>query len=176
MADHNSDGQFGFTVSHTTRSPRPGEINGMHYHFVSQEEMERAIRRDDQFLEHAKVHGNFYGTSWKALRDVQKQGRRCLLDIDVQGVQALKKQNVCTGSQWQPRFVFIAPPSLELLAERLSSRGTEDEASLRRRTAMAKTELDYGLQEGNFDAIIINDDLDKACHEFAQTVQNLYAM
>ncbi|KAI2504691.1 guanylate kinase-like protein [Fragilaria crotonensis] len=147
MADH--DRSFGFTVSHTTRNPRPGEIDGIHYHFVSRDEMEKDIRRQNLFLEHAEVHGNLYGTSWKALHDVQNQGRRCLLDIDVQGVQALKKQTVYSGSEWQPRFVFIAPPSMELLAKRLSLRGTEDEASLRRRTAMAKTEMDYGLQEGN---------------------------
>ena len=174
MADN--DRHFGFTVSHTTRSPRPGEIDGTHYHFVSKDEMEAAIRRENLFLEHARVHGNVYGTSWKALRDVQRQGRRCLLDIDVQGVQALKKQNVYSESQWQPRFVFIAPPSLDLLAERLFLRGTEDEASLLRRTAMAKTELDFGLQEGNFDAIIINDDLDTACREFTKTVNAMYAM
>ncbi|KAI2497392.1 guanylate kinase-like protein [Fragilaria crotonensis] len=174
MADH--DRSFGFTVSHTTRNPRPGEIDGIHYHFVSRDEMEKDIRRQNLFLEHAEVHGNLYGTSWKALHDVQNQGRRCLLDIDVQGVQALKKQTVYSGSEWQPRFVFIAPPSMELLAKRLSLRGTEDEASLRRRTAMAKTEMDYGLQEGNFDAIIVNDDLDTACREFAKTVKALYAM
>jgi guanylate kinase len=175
MNDFGGRHRFGFTVSHTTRAPRPGEVDGIHYHFVTREEMESAIQ-SNLFLEHARVHGNLYGTSWKSLRDVQEQDKRCLLDIDMQGVQALKKQTACSGANWKPRYIFIAPPSLDRLLERLSSRGTEDELSLKRRTAMAQTEVDYGMQKGNFDGIIINDDLDKACREFTLLVKDLYSI
>jgi guanylate kinase len=169
---------FGFTVSHTTRSPRPGEVDGMHYHFTTHEEMEEAIGQQNAFLEHAHVHGNMYGTSWQSLRDVQQNGKRCLLDIDVQGVQALKQQGLSMRNQanWKPRYVFIAPPSLPILLDRLSSRGTEDEASLQRRTANAQAEVEYGLKKGNFDAIVVNDDLDEACREFTRVVKELYSI
>ena len=176
MTELGGQHHFGFTVSHTTRAPRPGEVDGVHYHYVSRDDVEAAMIDQNLFLEHANVHGNLYGTSWQSLRDVQAQDKRCLLDIDVQGVQALKKQQAYSGQNWKPRYIFIAPPSLDLLLERLSSRGTEDEASLQRRTAMAQTEIDYGLQEGNFDGIIINDDLDTACREFAKVVKELYSI
>ena len=175
MSEYGGRHHFGFTVSHTTRAPRPGEVDGIHYHFVTREEMESAVQAN-LFLEHAVVHGNLYGTSWKSLRDVQEQDKRCLLDIDVQGVQALKKQTVYSGANWKPRYIFVAPPSLDILLERLASRGTEDELSLKRRTAMAQTEVEYGLQKGNFDGIIINDDLDNACREFTQLVKDLYSI
>ena len=115
-------------------------------------------------------------TTCPVCHDVQEQDKRCLLDIDVQGVQALKKQTVCSGANWKPRYIFVAPPSLDILLERLASRGTEDELSLKRRTAMAQTEVEYGLQKGNFDGIIINDDLDNACREFTQLVKDLYSI
>ena len=175
MKEFGGQHHFGFTVSHTTRAPRPGEVDGIHYHFVTRDEMELAIQKD-VFLEHARVHGNVYGTSWKSLRDVQEQGKRCLLDIDMQGVQALKKQTVYSGANWKPKYIFIAPPSLDMLLERLSSRGTEDELSLKRRTAMAQTEVEYGMQKGNFDGIITNDDLDKACREFTLLVKDMYSI
>lgn len=173
MKDLGGNHHFGFTVSHTTRSPRPGEVDGEHYHFTTHEEMEKGIK-EAAFLEHAHVHGNMYGTSWQSLRDVQNQGKRCLLDIDVQGVRALKEQ--VQLANWKPRYVFIAPPSLPILLDRLSSRGTEDEASLQRRTSNAKAEVEYGLQEGNFDAIVVNDSLDDACRQFSKVVKELYSI
>jgi guanylate kinase len=164
---------FGFTVSHTTRQPRPGEKNGIHYHFTTHHIMERHIE-NGRFLEHAKVHGHLYGTSWDALEDVQvNQKKKCLLDIDVQGVQTLKQLNLA-ADKWQPRYVFIAPPSLPVLLERLSSRGTESEESIRIRSSKAKEEVDYGTKEGVFDAIVVNDDLDESCREFAEVVRGLY--
>jgi len=170
MEELNGKEQFQFSVSHTTRSPRPGEIDGIHYHFVNLEMMKQGITQG-KFLEHAEVHGNYYGTSWQSLRDVQNAGKRCLLDIDVQGVKNIKRMESDT---MKPRYVFISPPSLEVLQERLVGRGTESTESIARRTANARTEMNYGLEIGNFDVVVVNNDLDQACWEFATVVREMY--
>jgi guanylate kinase len=162
--------RFDFTVSHTTRQPRPEEVDGIHYHFVSVDVMERFIM-EDCFLEHAEVHGNYYGTSWTALKDVEKGGKKALLDIDVQGVKKFKSSHSPT---LQPKYLFIAPPSYEILECRLKERGTESAESLRRRTENARAELEYGMQEGNFDFVVVNDELERACEEFAAVIDQLY--
>lgn len=164
---------FGFSVSHTTRDPRPGEINGVHYHFTSKPLMQ-SLLDEDYFLESAEVHGNLYGTSWQALHDLQQSGKKCLLDIDVQGVQRLKK--LPSRENWKPRYIFIAPPSAEILEERLRGRGTESEESLRRRISNARSEIEYGLEAGNFDAIVYNDDLEKAVEDFRIAVLKMYEL
>jgi guanylate kinase len=164
---------FGFSVSHTTRDPRPGEINGIHYHFTSKPLMQSLLGQD-YFLESAEVHGNIYGTSWQALYDVQKAGKKCLLDIDVQGVQRLK--TIPSRESWRPCYIFIAPPSPEILESRLRGRATESEENLRRRIRNARDEIEYGLEAGNFDAIVYNDDLKKAVEDFRIAVQKLYGM
>ena len=139
----------------------------------------KQLIEDGAFLEHAEVHGNLYGTSWDALRQVQSLGLRCLLDIDVQGVRRIKSlQNQSSQvSKWfNPKYIFIAPPSLDLLEQRLIGRGTEDNESLIRRTQNAREEVEYGLQRGNFDYVLVNDDLDKACVEFEAVVKAMYGL
>lgn len=155
---------FGFSVSHTTRSPRSGEEHGKHYYFVAWEEMEKAIS-NQEFIEHAKYSGNLYGTSKKAVKDVLSNGKICILDIDLQGVKQVKKTDL------QAQYIFIRPPSLEHLRERLLGRGTETEESLKRRLDTAKEEMVYGEQESNFDRVIINDDLDRAYQELREFIQ-----
>jgi guanylate kinase len=176
--------QFGFTTSHTTRLPRPGEIHAVHYNFVTANEMQQLIQTGT-FLEHAVVHGSFYGTSWDSLWQVQHQGLRCLLDIDVQGVKRIKalqqqqqkQQQSSEENKWfSPKYIFIAPPSLDLLEQRLIARGTEDAESLAQRTQNAREEVEYGLQQGNFDYVLVNDDLDKACSEFEAVVKAMYGL
>jgi guanylate kinase len=171
---------FAFTVSHTTRQPRPGETNGSHYHFVSQQEMSRLIQ-EEAFLEHAEVHGNFYGTSWaslKAIHDDKSKKRRALLDIDVNGVRSLKALEYSLihhdNMLLQPKYIFIAPPDLETLKQRLEARGTEDVESLQRRTANAAVELEYGLSQRNFDAIVYNHEIEQAVKDFSKVVHKLY--
>ena len=115
---------FGFSVSHTTRQPRPGEQDGKDYHYVSRELMTDLIQQG-QFIENAQFSGNMYGTSKTAVEDVLTKGRICILDIDVQGVKAVKETDLT------PMYVFIKPPSLEVLEKRLRDRGTETEESLR---------------------------------------------
>jgi guanylate kinase len=170
MEEYGGKDRFGFTVSHTTRSPRPGEVGGIHYHFSSHAAMRLEIDAG-LFLEHAEVHGNLYGTSWSSMRNVQTSGKRCLLDIDVQGVRRLKALQSPT---LMPTYIFIAPPSLDALEKRLADLGTESAESLARRTENARMEMEYGLEEGNFDFIVVNDDLDEATLKFSSVIAQIY--
>lgn len=138
--------KFGFSVSHTTRGPRPGEVDGRDYHFTDLETMQRGVAAG-QFIEHAMVHGNMYGTSQQAVEAVQKEGRICLLDIDVQGAQSVHEQNKFVGT----RFVFLLPPSLEELERRLRGRGTETEERVRTRLGNAKREIEVSERAEFFD-------------------------
>lgn len=147
---------FAFSVSHTTRKPRPGEENGKDYHFVSRDEILAGIDNGD-FLEYAEFSGNYYGTSKKAVETVLSSGRICALDVDIQGVKNLKKTDL------NPVYLFIKPPSLETLEKRLRERGTETEDSLNKRLDTAKYELEFEKNEKNaFDHVIVNDNLDVA--------------
>ena len=152
--------QFGFSVSHTTRDPRPGEEHGVHYNFTDVASM-RAEIEAGQFIEFAEVHKNLYGTSKAAVSSVAEQGRVCILDIDTQGVVKVKAADLAP----RPRYLFIAPPSFEVLEARLRERGTEDEAAIRTRTENARKEMAYGEGEGNFDHTVVNDDLETAYAE-----------
>ncbi|KAJ8920001.1 hypothetical protein NQ315_006531 [Exocentrus adspersus] len=150
--------KFGFSVSHTTRQPRPGEEHGKHYHFVEAEDMKRAID-EGHFIEHAVFSGNRYGTSKAAVKTIAGQGKVCVLDIDVQGVKQVKNTDL------NPWSVFVKPPSLDSLRQRLTDRKTETEESLRKRLSIAEEEIRYGTTPGNFDIVIVNDDLERAYGE-----------
>lgn len=156
-------GTFGFSVSHTTRQPRPGEVNGVHYHYVTREEMEQAIA-NDEFIESASFGGNMYGTSKAAVREVQDKGQVCVLDIEMEGVKQIKKSNL------NPILVFNNPPSVDELKRRLLLRNTETEESLQKRLDAAQKEIDFGTTPGNFDIIILNDKIDEAYAEFKEFV------
>ncbi|ANZ76078.1 BA75_02102T0 [Komagataella pastoris] len=150
--------KYGFSVSNTTRSPRPGEENGVHYNFCSADEFESLIK-ENAFIEWARFSGNYYGTTIKAVDDVsRKLGKTCILDIDMQGVKSVKSTNL------NARFLFLAPPSIEELEKRLVNRGTETEESIRKRLDAAKAELEYA-ETGAHDKVIVNDDLEKAYQE-----------
>ena len=152
---------FGFCVSHTTRQPRPGERDGIEYHFVTKEMFNKLVA-DGAFLEYATFSGNNYGTSRAAVETVKQEGKICILDIDVQGVKNIKRTDL------NPDYVFIKPPSRAALEERLRARRTENEESLAKRLAAAASEMDYGETEGNFDLIIVNDDLERAYADLRQ--------
>ncbi|CDH57082.1 predicted protein [Lichtheimia corymbifera JMRC:FSU:9682] len=154
---------FGFSVSHTTRAPRAGEVNGKDYHFVAKDVMEREVA-DGKFIESATFSGNMYGTSVKAVEDVVETGKVCMLDIDMQGVQAVKKTNL------NPRYICIRPPSLEILEQRLRGRGTEKEEGVLARLEAATRELEYAEQPGVFDRIIVNDDLEAAYKSLKEAI------
>ncbi|XP_060772547.1 guanylate kinase isoform X3 [Neoarius graeffei] len=130
------DGVFGFSVSHTTRKPRPGEENGKDYHYVSREDMQAGIAKGD-FIESAEFSGNMYGTSKAAVQAVQAQNLICILDIDMQGVKSIKRTNL------NPIYVSIQPPTMDVLEKRLRARQTESEDSLRKRLQAALMEMEF---------------------------------
>ncbi|KAI9489446.1 guanylate kinase [Zychaea mexicana] len=146
---------FGFSISHTTRKPRPGESNGKDYHFVAKERMEAEIAAG-KFIESATFSGNMYGTSIKAVEDVVESGKVCMLDIDMQGVKLVKQ------TQLNPRYIFVRPPSLEVLEQRLRGRGTETEEAVKARLEASKREWEYGETPGAYDRVVVNDDLETA--------------
>lgn len=142
-----------FSVSHTTRAPRPGEQEGVDYFFIDKDTF-TDMRQQDLFLEWAEVHGNLYGTSSRAVADVTEQGLDLILDIDVQGARQVRKKLGAKGV-----FIFIAPPSLEELASRLAGRSTETEAVIATRLQNAKQEMKSITQ---YDYIIVNDTIAEA--------------
>eukprot|EP01133_Synstelium_polycarpum_P007049 gene7049-8198_t len=149
------EGCFGFSVSHTTRKPRAGEVDGVHYHFTTIAEIEKEIA-EGLFVEHANVHGNYYGTSKRALEAVAKEGKICIVEIDVQGCESVKKAGI------PAQFIFIAPPSYEDLEARLRGRGTESEESIQKRLANARWEMSFQDRPGFFDHVVVNDKLETA--------------
>jgi guanylate kinase len=150
------------SVSHTTRDPRPGEVNGQHYHFVSKTQFQQAIT-EHAFYEHAEVFGNYYGTSEIAIDQQLAQGIDVFLDIDWQGAQQvrMKKPEVTT--------IFISPPSKQELENRLRGRGQDSEEVIHSRMAQAQAECSH-YQE--FDYIIINDDFEQAKIDLTTIVNN----
>ena len=142
----------------TTRSPRNGEVDGREYHFVNKESF-LGLKEAGKFIESAEFSSNYYGTSFDAVSSVRENGKCCILDIELQGVRAIKKD----GAQLEARFVFIRPPTFESLRERLLGRATECEDSVIARLETAKKDLEY--VEANpeiFDTIITNDNIDQS--------------
>lgn len=156
--------KFGFSVSHTTRSPRLGEINGKDYNFVTRESFQSLITSNG-FIEHAQFGSNLYGTSVAAIKSVAEQGRICILDIEMEGVKQVKRREDLNA-----RFVFLAPPSMEELERRLRGRNTETEESLQQRLAQARNELAFSQTPGAHDKIVVNDDLDRAYGELKEFI------
>ncbi|WP_341855341.1 guanylate kinase [Brachybacterium sp. GPGPB12] len=147
------------SVSATTRAPRPGEVDGVHYHFMGEEEFSRLIE-DGQMLEWAVVHGrNKYGTPRGPVEEKVAEGRPVPLEIDLAGARQVRE------SLPEARFVFLAPPDWDTLVRRLVGRGTEDEEERERRLATARVEL---AAEDEFDVTIVNDSVDRAADELAR--------
>lgn len=148
------------SLSTTTRLPRPGEVEGKDYRFIALEEF-IAEREQGNFLEHAEVHGNFYGTSRAWIEGQMKAGHDVILEIDWQGAQQIRQ--MIPEVQW----IFIFPPSFEALEERLRKRGQDDEATIQRRLAAAHLELQHAHEA---DFIVINDDFERALIDLRQVV------
>ena len=143
---------FGYSVSCTTRAPRPGEEDGKDYHFLTETRF-LALRDEGYFAEWATVHGNYYGTPLTPTLEMLHKGRDVIFDVDVQGAAQLRL------TMPQGIYVFILPPSLAVLEERLRSRGSENEDSIQRRLNNAAYEL---RQAHWFDSWVVNDHLDTA--------------
>jgi guanylate kinase len=153
-----------FSVSATTRSPRKGEINNVHYHFISLEQFQNHIK-NHEFLEWEEVYeGTFYGTLKSETYQLLNQGKHVLFEVDVKGALAIKNY-----FQERALSIFIQPPSLEELKKRLIERGTETETTLQQRLKKAESEI---LQAHLFDKIIVNYELDKACQETEKTLKD----
>ncbi|WP_062293317.1 guanylate kinase [Demequina phytophila] len=149
------------SVSATTRDPRPGEVDGVHYHFITREDFDRRIAAGE-FLEHATVHGqNSYGTLRGPVDERLAQGESVLLEIDLQGARQVKQ------AMPDAHFVFLAPPSWEELVDRLVGRGTEGEEERGRRLATARQEL---AAVDEFDQVIVNDTVERAARELLSIV------
>ncbi len=142
----------GYAVSATTRAPREGEVNGVHYHFLTREEFEKKIA-EKEVLEYTEYCGNYYGTLRKSVDDLISSGKDAILKIEVEGAMNIRRMfpEAC--------LVFILPPSWEVLEERLRGRGTESEETIAARSRQARTEVTFAE---NYDYLIVNDKLDEA--------------
>ncbi len=141
-----------YSVSATTRAPREGEVNGVHYHFLTREQFVQMIK-DDAVLEYTEYCGNYYGTPRKAVEDMLAEGKDVILKIEVEGAMNIKRLFP------DSKLVFILPPSLAELERRLRKRGTETEEKIIERTAQAKNELEFAK---DYDYLIVNGELEKA--------------
>jgi len=149
-----------FSVSYTTRKPRPGEVNGKDYFFVDRKTFEKMVEEGD-FLEWAEVYGNLYGTSKTQVLKALHEGKDVLLDIDTQGALQVKKNFP------EAVLIFILPPSLKELERRLRSRGTDDEETIEKRLKIARKEIERAPL---YDYIVINDFLEKAFKQLKSIV------
>ncbi|MEA1953383.1 MAG: guanylate kinase [Campylobacterota bacterium] len=151
-------GEYYFSISTTTRNPRAGEEDAKDYFFVSKESFEEDIKAGN-FLEYAQVHGNYYGTSLKPVREALDAGKLVIFDIDIQGHRLVraKMNNITTSA-------FITPPTLNELEKRLRARCTDQESIIKQRIENAKIEI---CAVGEYDFTIINDTVDEAAKEFA---------
>jgi guanylate kinase len=156
-----ADAAVQLSVSHTTRSPRAGEVNGQHYHFIDRAQFEQMIAQQD-FLEHAEVYGNYYGTSLRWIQAQQAQGRDILLEIDWQGAAQVR--------QLLPDAIgiFILPPSIEALETRLRGRGTDSEETILKRMAVVRSEVDHAEAA---DYLIFNEHIDEAVRDLLAVVR-----
>eukprot|EP00916_Digyalum_oweni_P014812 GHVL01024244.1.p1 GENE.GHVL01024244.1~~GHVL01024244.1.p1 ORF type:complete len:211 (+),score=33.17 GHVL01024244.1:20-652(+) len=154
------------SVSHTTRQPRSGEKNGHHYHFVGVDEFKKMIS-GEEFLEWACVHGNYYGTSRAAANIISEAQKICLLEVDVQGFKQIKSK---LGKD--AYYLFIAPPNIKILEERLRKRGTENDEtiSIRLKNALVEMEL-----QSSFDRTVINDNLENCFSEILKLINKWYS-
>lgn len=154
------DPDIGLSVSFTTRAPRPGEVNGREYNFLSEQEF---LKRKDagDFLEWANVHGNYYGTSKSWIESQMKNGKDVILEIDWQGARQV--QQLIPQAIW----IFILPPSIQTLEDRLRKRAQDDEATIQKRVAAAKDELAH-VAEANY--LVVNDNFEQALSDLNQVV------
>lgn len=154
-----------FSVSATTRAPRPGEVDGVDYHFVTAEQFQQMIDRGD-LLEWAEIHGGLHrsGTLAVPVAEAAAAGHPVLIEVDLAGAEAVKQ------AMPEALSVFLAPPSWEVLEERLVGRGTETDEQVARRLATARAEL---AAQGRFDVVVVNSQLESACAELVSLLVGL---
>ena len=150
------------SVSATTRKPRPGEVNGVHYFFMSEDEF-TALAENGGMLEYANFSGNYYGTLKEPVYKTLEEGKNVFLEIEVQGAAKVKK--ICP----EAIFVFVMPPNMEELTRRLVDRNTEDQKTIELRLSNARREIE---QARNYDYIIVNNTIEEAVEELAAIVSS----
>jgi guanylate kinase len=149
------------SISHTTRSSRSGETDGLDYHFVSHQQFKTMVKQQ-QFVEHAKVHSNYYGTSEDWVQNTLNKGVDVILEIDWQGAEQVRKKFPSSKS------IFILPPSKQALLERLKGRGQDTDTVIQQRIAAAKEEMSHYNEA---DYLVINDQFELACRQLQYIVQ-----
>ncbi|MCD7828694.1 MAG: guanylate kinase [Clostridiales bacterium] len=149
------DGKFSLSVSATTRAPREGEVDGVNYFFLSEDEFLRNIK-ENAFIEYAKYSSNYYGTLKRDVQSKIAEGKIIILVIDVQGAEKIKREYPDSLS------LFIMPPSKEILRQRLNDRMTEDNADIEKRIKIAEDEM---KKRSSYDYVVVNDDLNAAVSE-----------
>jgi guanylate kinase len=158
--------RLGFSVSATTRKPRPGEENGREYHFLNEEEFRKRVE-NKEFLEHEEVYsGILYGTLWSEVRKIWNENKMVVFDVDVKGGLNLKQE---FGDQ--ALAIFLRPPSVEVLMERLTKRSTEVEHELNERINKATYELSF---ENQYDVVVVNDILEETFERCESLVNNFF--
>ena len=157
------DPRLAFSISHTTRSPRPGEKDGRDYYFVTRDTFKRLIS-EDAFLEWAEVYGEYYGTSKREIDRLQRLGKDVILDIDVQGARQVMER--LDRNRWAS--IFILPPDLRALEQRLIARGKDPKDQIARRLKIAEQEIAYAEL---YDYRIVNDDLERATRDLKDIVE-----
>lgn len=145
------------SVSHTTRAKRPGEVDGVNYHFINEEEFKRMVD-EGMFLEHARVFDQYYGTSRQHIQEQLLKGKDVILEIDWQGARQIRQLMTDCKS------IYILPPSVASLQERLQGRGQDDKEMIKRRMRDAASEMSH---YGEFDYIVINDEFEQAKHDLS---------
>lgn len=150
-----------YSVSATTRNPRPGETDGVNYFFKSRQEFERMIQQDE-LLEWAEYVGNYYGTPSQFVHDTLEAGRDVFLEIEVQGAMKVKQKFP------EAVFIFLAPPSLSELEKRITGRGTDDDEVIRKRMTVAVDEIRLMEQ---YDYVVVNDQIDCACRRIMSIIE-----
>ncbi|KAL0476531.1 guanylate kinase [Acrasis kona] len=157
--------KFGFSVSHTTRPPRVGEQNGKDYHFVSKDFF-KGMLENNRFLEYADVYDKMYGTSFEAVKNVLDDNKCCILDLDIQGTKSVRKSTL------DPVCIFIKPPTIQSLEDRLLARHTETIDEIRNRMVKAEAIItEAEVTKDLFDEVIINDDLDACYSKFVEVIK-----
>ena len=154
------DANLQVSISHTTRKPRPGEVNEKNYYFIDVDNFKSMVE-NQAFLEHAEVFDHYYGTSWKSVENIIASGKDAILEIDWQGAQLIKQQMECVT-------LFIIPPSKQSLAQRLKNRGQDSDTTITQRMNKAATEMQHYPE---YDYLIINDEFNDALNDIKSIIR-----
>jgi guanylate kinase len=156
-----SDNSFEISVSHTTREPRPNEVDGLDYHFVSKEKF-KSLLKENVFYEHAEIFGNYYGTSKSSIEKITKKNHNVLFDIDWQGSEQLSRFKELNLVK-----VFILPPSKEELEKRLIARNQDDKEAIKRRMLAYSKDI---VHQKDYDYVLINDNVEKCFNSIKEII------